>query len=262
MARKQEEHDPTLGPQVQAVHIGGESILDRLVPHMKKIVVIVIGGTVVLSIFFGLRWWKHRKAEKATGTLAHALERGQVMVIPGYEPDPVDPASGSPAKDLPETYGSYAKRAEDTLAGLKKAGQVRGAASLYEAQLLVQTGKLDDALAIYKRVGAGASTDAAVAREGVGVVLETKASTSKDPAEHKRLMEEALAAYRAVQPDDKGPRRDYSLYHEGRVLQEMGNSAEAIAALQKALVVMPDTQLKPLIEQRLATLGAGETLTP
>jgi tetratricopeptide (TPR) repeat protein len=258
MARKQEEHDPTLGPQVQAVHIGGESILDRLVPHMKKIVVIVIGGTVVLSIFFGLRWWKHRKAEKATGTLAHALERGQVMVIPGYEPDPVDPKT----KDLPETYGSYAKRAEDTLAGLKKAGQVRGAASLYEAQLLMQTGKLDDALAIYKRVGAGASTDAAVAREGVGVVLETKASTSKDPAEHKRLMEEALAAYRAVQPDDKGPRRDYSLYHEGRVLQEMGNSAEAVAALQKALVVMPDTQLKPLIEQRLASLGAGETVTP
>ena len=259
MARKEEEHDPTLGPQVQAVHIGGESILDRLVPHMKKIVVVVVGGVVVLTIFFGIRWWKHRKAEKATNELAHALERGQVMVIPGYEPDPVDLASGSPAKDLPETYGSYAKRAEDTLAGLKKAGQVRGAASLYEAQLLVQTGKLDDALAIYKRVGTGTSTDAAVAREGVGVVLETKAAASKDAAEHKRLMEEALAAYRAIQPDDKGPRRDYSLYHEGRVLQEMGNSTEAVAALQKALVVMPDTQLKPLIEQRLASLGAGET---
>jgi predicted negative regulator of RcsB-dependent stress response len=48
----------------------------------------------------------------------------------------------------------------------------------------------------------------------------------------------------------------------GRAHVPMGNSAEAIAALQKALVVMPDTQLKPLIEQRLASLGAGETLTP
>lgn len=255
MARKEEEHDPTLGPQVQAVHIGGESILDRIVPHMKKIVVIVVGGTVVLTIFFGVRWWKHRKAEKSTNHLAHALERGQVMVIPGFEPDPIDPRS----KDLPETYGSYAKRAEDTLAGLKKAGQVRGAAALYEAQLLIQTNKLDEALAIYKRVGAGTSSDAAVAREGVGVVLETKAAVTKDAAEHQRLMDEALAAYRAVQTDDKGPRRDYALYHEGRVLESMQKGPEAIAAFQKALTVVPDTQLKPLIEQRLAALGAGET---
>jgi predicted negative regulator of RcsB-dependent stress response len=256
MAKKEEEHDPTLGPAVTPVHIGGESLMDRIIPHMKKIVVIAIGGTVVLTIFFGIRWWKHRKAEKATNQLAHALERGQVMVIPGYEPDPTAPKSST----LPETYGSYAKRAEDTLAGLKKSGEVRGAASLYEAQLLVQTGKLDDALAIYKRVGTGTSTDAVVAREGVGVVLETKAAASKDPAEHKRLMEEALAAYRAVQPDDKGPRRDYSLYHEGRVLESMGKTADAVTALQKALAVVPDTQLKPLIEQRLAALGAGETL--
>jgi len=258
MARKEEEHDPTLGPQVQAVHIGGESILDRLVPHMKKIVVIVVSGTVVLTIFFGIRWWKHRKAEKATNHLAHALERGQVMVIPGFEPDPIDPKS----KDLPETYGSYAKRAEDTLAGLKKSGQVRGAASLYEAQLLIQTNKLDEALAIYKRVGAGTSSDAAVAREGVGVVLETKAAATKDPAEQKRLMDEALAAFRAVQTDDKGPRRDYALYHEGRVLASMQKGAEAIAAFQKALTVVPDTQLKPLIEQQLAALGAPEAPVP
>lgn len=260
MARKKDDeaHDPNLGPQVQAVHIGGESIVDRLVPHMKKIVFILVGGTVVLTLFFGIRWWKHRKAEKATDKLAHALERGQVMVIPGYEPDPADPKS----KDLPETYGSYAKRAEDTLAALKKSGQVRGAAALYEAQLLIQTGKLDDALAIYKKVGAGTSTDAVVAREGVGVVLETKAGAAKDPAEHQRLMDEALAAYRAVQTDDKGPRRDYGLYHEGRVLASMGKNAEAAAALQKALTVVPDTQLKPLIEQRLAELGAGEKVTP
>jgi tetratricopeptide (TPR) repeat protein len=256
MARKKdEEHDPNLGPQIAAVHIGGDSILDRLVPHMKKIVFVIVGGTVVLTIFFGARWWKQRKAEKATDKLAHALERGSVMVIPGFEPDPADPKS----KDMPETYGSYAKRAEDTLAQLKKSGQVRGAASLYEAQLLIQAGKLDDALAIYKKVGAGTSSDAAVAREGVGIVLETKAAAAKDPAEHQRLMDEALAAFRAVQPDDKGPRRDYGLYHEGRVLQGMGKAADAVAVFQKALTVAPDTQLKPLIEERLAALGAPES---
>ncbi len=256
MARKTDdaEHDPTLGPAVQAVHIGGESILDRLIPHMKKVVVVVVGATLLLMVYFGVRWWKHRKAEKATDQLARALERGSVMVIPGYEPDPADPKNA----DAPETYGSYAKRAEDTLVGLKKAGQVRGAASLYEAQLLLQAGKLDEALAIYKRVGAGASSDAAVAREGVGIVLETQAAAAKEQTEQQRLLEQALAAFQAIQPDDKGPRRDYSLYHTARVFEALGKPGDAIAALKKALEVTPDTQLKPLIEERLAALGAGE----
>ncbi len=256
MARdKEPEHDPTLGPAVTPVHIGGDSILDRVIPHMKKIVLVAVGGTVVLAIFFGLRWWKQRNAEQATGKLAHALEIGSTMVIPGYEPDPADPASDP--KQAAETYPSYAKRAEVTLAGLKKAGQVRGAAALYEAQMLVQVGKLDDALAIYKRIGRGTSSDAAVAREGVGVVIEARAATAK-AADRQQLLEDALAAYRAIQPDDKGPRRDYSLYHEARVLESLGKSADAVTALKKALSVMPDSQLKPLIEQRLAALGSGE----
>ncbi len=245
------EHDPSLGPAVKAVHIGGDSILDRLIPHMKKIVVVLLGGTVVLTIFFGVRWWKHRKAEKATGQLAAALETGSKTVIPGYTPDPSD-------ADAPETYPSYAARAEVTLAGLKKAGSVRGAATLYEAQLLVQLGKLDEALAIYRRVGGGRSSDAIIAREGVGVVLETQAAAAQDPATRQRLLEEALAAFRALQPDDAGPRRDYGLYHEARVLEALGKSSDAVAALRKVLSVRPDTQLKPLVEQRLAALGAGE----
>jgi hypothetical protein len=39
----------------------------------------------------------------------------------------------------------------------------------------------------------------------------------------------------------------------------MGKGADAVAVFQKALTVTPDTQLKPLIEERLAALGAGES---
>lgn len=258
MAReKNPEHDPNLGPAVAAVHIGGESILDRLVPHMKKIAIAAVALTVILAGYFGMRWWKHRKAEQATGTLARALEVGARRIEPPEAAPPiVDPAALP--EDKEETFPTYATRAEATLAQLRKAGQVRGAASLYEAQLLVQAGKLDEALAIYRKVGAGKSTDAAIAREGVGVVLETKAGAAKDPAERQKLLDEALAAFRAVQTDDKGPRRDYGLYHEARVLEALGKPADAITALKKAQEVTPDSQLKPLIEQHLATLGAGQ----
>ncbi len=34
------------------VHIGGESIADRILPHLKKIVIGVIVLAVILSIFF------------------------------------------------------------------------------------------------------------------------------------------------------------------------------------------------------------------
>jgi tetratricopeptide (TPR) repeat protein len=254
---KEQEHDPNLGPAVSAVHIGGESILDRIVPHMKKIAVAAVALTVILSVYFGMRWWKYRKAERSTDKLARALEVAERDVVAEITP-PLPPIPGAPEVEKPETFPTYAARAEATLAELRKAGPTRGAASLYEAQLLIQANKLDEALAIYRRVGSGKSTDAAIAREGVGVVLETKAGVAKDPAEHQKLLEEALAAYRAIQTDDKGPRRDYSLYHEARVLEAMGKPAEAIAALKKAQEVTPDSQLKPLIEQHLATLGAGE----
>lgn len=253
MARdKEPEHDPSHGPAVTPVHIGGESILDRIIPHMKKIVVVTVGLTVVLAIFFSVRWWKHRKAEQSTDRLARALELGGTSVLPGVEPD----AEEDPRN--PSSFPSYAKRAEATLAGLQKAGTTRGAAGLYEAQLLLQVGKLDDALAIYKRLAGGTGDESAIAREGVGVVLETRAAAAKEPSEHQKLLEEALAAYRAVQPDDKGPRRDYGLYHEARVLEALGKSADAVTQLKKALSVAPDSQLKPLIEQRLAVLGASE----
>jgi hypothetical protein len=253
-AKKTDEHDPNLGPEVQSVHIGGDSILDRIVPHVKKIVVFAVAVTVILSIYFGMRWWKHRKQSRSTDALARAFEVGEREV--GPEMPILDPTA--PPGDEPRPFATHGERAEATLAALRKVGQTRGAASLYEAQLLMQANKLDEALAIYRRVGAGKSTDAAIAREGVGVVLETKAGAATDAAERQRLLDEALTAYRAIQTDDKGPRRDYSLYHEGRVLEAMGKSVEAIAAFKRLKEVTPDSQLQPLAEQHLAVLGVSE----
>lgn len=245
MARKDADPDPSLGPAVTPVHIGGDSILDRLLPHIKKIAAAAVALVVVIVAVFSYRWYQHAKQEKATTKLVKGLELGDRPVV--AEPKPDD--------DTP-SYKTYAERAEAAAAGVAAAGQARSAAALYEANQLLTAGKLDAALAAFKKVGAGTGDDAVLAREGVGVVLETQAAKTTDAAAKQKLLEEALAAYRAVQPDDKGLRRDFALYHEARVLETMGKPTEAVAPLTKALEVAPDTALKQDIENKLAMLGA------
>ena len=246
MARKDDDApDPSLGPTVTPVHIGGDSIVDRLLPHVKKIAVSAIALVVIISVFYTWRWYQHSKEEKATTALVKGLELGDRPVVAEPTPEDTDPS-----------FKTYGERAEATAAALAKAGQARGAAALFEANQLLVAGKLDAALAAFRKLGTGDGDDAVLAREGVGVVLETQAAAAKDAAAKQQLLDQALAAYRAVQPDDKGLRRDYALFHEARVLTAMGKAAEAAAPLTRALELVPDTALKQDIENQLAVLGA------
>lgn len=255
MARKQEEeHDPTLGPQVTAVHIGGDSILDRLVPHIKKIAVAVGVVLVILTVVFTWRWYKHSKQEDSTRALVKALDVTERPIMSAEIELPPEIAALQPP-----SWGSHAERSEKGLGALGGVGQARGAAALVEASLLVTGNKLDEALAIYRKHAGLKTEDGVIAREGVGVVLETQAAAAKDPAQAQKLKEDALTAFRAMQPDPKGLRRDYALYHEARVLESMQRGPEAIAALQRALTDVPDSALKAQIENRLAMLGGSPT---
>jgi hypothetical protein len=101
-----------------------------------------------------------------------------------------------------------------------------------------------------------------LAREAIGVTLETQAAATKDQAAQRKLLEEALVAFRAVQSDDQGLRRDYALFHEARVLEALGKPAEAVAPLTKALTVAPETSLRRDIENRLVALGAPVPAPP
>lgn len=246
MARKDDDApDPSLGPTVTPVHIGGDSIVDRLLPHVKKIAAAAVALIVIIAAFYSWRWYQHSKEEKATTALVKGLELGDRAIVAEPKPEDTEPS-----------YQTYAERAEATVAALAKAGQARGAAALFEANQLLAAGKLDAALAAFKKLGAGDGDDAVLAREGVGVVLETQAAAATDAAAKQALLEQALTAFRAVQPDDKGLRRDYALYHEARVLTGMGKAGEAAAPLTRALELVPDTALKQDIENQLAALGA------
>jgi tetratricopeptide (TPR) repeat protein len=240
------------------VSIGGDSFADKLLPHVKKI---MAGGAalgVVLIAYFSWDWWKDRKAAASTDELAEAFDLLHRPIdppaptpAPGAEPTP-PPAK--PAGALP-SYPTRTARAEAVVAALGKT-ELDPPGRLLEANLLLQSGKLDQADAVYRTLAGGNALENILAREGLGYVAEAKAAAAKDPAERQRLLEAALKAFRAIQPDDKGPRRDYALYHEARILSLLDQRAEAKAALDKALAVVPDSAIELDIQQRLALLEA------
>ena len=253
MAREKnqpEAHDPTLGPVVSAVHVGGESILDRLLPHAKKFGLALLGAALLVTGIFTYRYVQHGKSERATTRVVKALELAERDVFVD------DPTVPQPAPDA-EVFTSEHERSEAVLAALAKSGPARGAVAMVEAQNLLRDGKLDQALALYRKHTSASGIDGLIAREGVGIVLEAQAAAAKDPAARQKLLEDALAAFQAIQPDDKGPRRDYALYHSARLLEELGKPTEAAAALEQALAAVPDTALEPVIRNRLSALGKG-----
>jgi len=143
------------------------------------------------------------------------------------------------------------------LSAMDKEGAKGG--GVMRAALLVQAGQLDDAVTEYKKHTKGKALDAVLAREGLGIALEMKAEQQKDAAARQKGLEEALAAFQDMQTDDKGPRYAYALYHQGRLLGPMllNRPAEAKAILEKAKqAAAEDAKLGPMIEERLASLGA------
>jgi hypothetical protein len=254
VADKDEKNKPatsaTPGFNPKPVQLGGESIVDRLLPHMKKIVIAILVVAAVLTVIFTVRHFKERGRQKETAKLAKVLELGQREVrAPSPTPDP------TPSPD--PTFGSHKERALAVLSAMEKEG-AKGS-GVMRAALLVQAGQLDDAITEYKKHSKGKSLDAVLAREGQGIALEMKAEQAKDAASRQKGLEEALAAFKEMQQDEKGPRYAYALYHQGRLLGPMllNRPAEAKAMLEKAKQASAeDEKLSAMIEERLASLGA------
>jgi len=258
---KAEQSDPKAGASATSeaartstpVAIGGDSLVDRLLPHVKKIAVGAAAIAVVLTVYFTWSWRQERKAAKATASLSDALALLRRPVVP---PPAKDKEGEAPPPSTEPSFPTYKEKYETTVAALAKTGDAEKPARLLEARLLLSAGKVDEAEAIYKRVSTGTSLDAVLAREGLGYVAEARAAAAKEPAERQRLLEAALAAFRTMQPNDKGPRRDYALYHEARILAQLDKGADARAALEKALELVPDSEIEIDIQQRLAQLDA------
>ncbi len=229
------------------VKIGGESILDRILPHMKKILVAIGVTTVVLTVIFARKWWVERGEQKETLKLAVVLQASDETVRPkGDTLDPKHP-----------TYESVEERANAVLTAA--AAQGVELAPAYLGGMLLDAGKVDEAIAAYKQGIGLPDPDGVLSREGLGLALEQKAVAEKDATAKNRGLEEALQAFEGMQPDPNGPRYAYGQYHVGRILMLLDKKSEAKEAFTKAkeaAKTSPDL-LPRLIDKRLAMLGAS-----
>jgi tetratricopeptide (TPR) repeat protein len=250
--------EPRFDPK--PVQVGGESIADRLLPHLKKIVYAVIAAAVIVGAFSVVVWWRDRKESAKTNELAQVLS---VQARPVHAPEPETPPNAQnpdqkdqkPSAKKDDSFPDDKAKALAVLAALASHGDdVAGAA--FRGSQLILAGKLDDAITAYRAGEHDPGIDGVLAREGLGLALEAKATAEKDATARQKGFEDALAAFRTVQPDDKQAGAGEALYHQGRVLVELGRRDEAKAAFTKAKALAKEGDLSELIDQRLAMLGA------
>lgn len=238
------------------------STMDRVTgalrPHAAKILVLV-GVIAVVSV--GLttwQWWKAKKAEEATALLAHAVALSQVQVT-DVPPEP-NPRLPPDPRDVPTYYKSRADRATAVLAVIGELESDYGSsgaaksANLLAGDALLELDRPAEALERYKAFLQGGNAPEPLelsAKEGVAYALEAIAMAEKDSEASHAGLGKALAAFEAMQTNEDGFGRDESLFHQARILHELGKRDEAIARYEKVLADHPDSPLKPDVEMRL-----------
>ncbi len=244
------DKDPT--PAVKAplvpksVQIGGESLLDRLLPHVKKIAVSIVVITLIVGVVVLVRYFKQKGQAADTEKVAQVLDVAQRPIrAPEDKPDPKNPSFANGKERSATALDTMTK--EDT----------SGAMPAYRAGLLYDTGKFDDAIAAYKQCTTTVGVDGVVCREGIGLATEAKAAAEKDAKAQQAGYEAALTAFKAEQPDDTGPRAGYAHYHQGRILMLLNRKDDAKKEFEKARDLGKDAMdLPELVRKRLAGLGA------
>jgi hypothetical protein len=150
--------DPaTPGFDPKPVTLGGESIVDRLMPYRKKIGLAVLLAFAVWAVIAVVFYIRNNKREKNTAKIAQVLDVASRQVKP---PDPVPtPPDPTDTSKKPITYASNKERAEAVLAEMQKSGAKFSPS--YRASFLVQAGRLDEAIAEYRKAQDGTSLDRA-----------------------------------------------------------------------------------------------------
>ncbi|MBA3539910.1 MAG: hypothetical protein H0T79_09795 [Deltaproteobacteria bacterium] len=213
---------------------------------MKKILIVAVGAAIVLGIVFGARAWKHSKQASETASLAKVLEVAERPVR----------AEGEAVDAKKPSFGTLKERAAAVLDIMTKEG-TDALGHAFKAGLLFDLGKFDEAIAEYRSCETQEGLDGVLCREGLALSLEGKAAANQDSAARQKGFEDALAAFKTMQPEDTGLRAAYAHYHQARLLALLGKRDDAKAAFEKAKELGKDLMdLPELIEKRLATLGA------
>lgn len=241
---------------------GVSRVAAKLKPYAVRIAIVVGIVAIGLVIFSTYRWWHQRKEGRATKLYAQAMETSKREIVAEDAPDPV--ATGDETADREVTYKSIDERNQAVLAILGELSSDYGStgvaaqARLIEGMTLLDSGRYDDAISRLKDYAKSSSPLMLrlIAREGIGYALEGKALAEASPEAREAGLRQALAAFQAIQTKDDGPRRDYSLYHEGRMLATLEEREQAIEVFNKILALEPPSGLADKANKRLALLKA------
>jgi len=200
-------------------------------------------------VIFFIRWIQERKERAETRKLDDILEVAREPIrAKEAKPDPKNPSFADAKERGGAVLAASAKQDTDIAGHAFRGGQ------------LLDAGKIDDAIAEYRKGTGDKTIEGVLSREGLGLALEAKAAAEKDAAARQKGFEDALTAFVAMQPDENGMRRAYALYHQGRMQQLLAKRAEAKALFEKAKEankIIRDSDLDKLLNKRLAALGAS-----
>jgi predicted negative regulator of RcsB-dependent stress response len=208
------------------------------------IALLVIGGGVVLA---NRNVAGDAEAARTLQAATAAIVRGQV--VPPEEQERIGDAIKQYRLPIFTTEEERAEAIATAMAQAKSSGRkkVEQDATLVAAAQAVQAGDFDAALADYELFLADTNSDHPLrflALEGKGNALEAKGE-----------LEAALASFQAIAPYPSDYYRPMALYHQGRVLEALERSDEALAIYKQYLDEFPREELAtPLVRERLEAL--------
>ena len=255
-----------------------EKLGKALEPHLKTIVMVTIAAVALSAVVVGYGWYSESQEAKATVLYQKALVAANTAIVPPLPAAEDDTGDGGDDAATPEAttatdedgdgildeFPSAEARANavieylDQLKSSYGSTKVAAEARLLHATQLYAVGRYDDAEAMFRAYLGDVDSDEMrrVARERLGFAQEARALAGDGSAKEQGLRA-ALETFRTIQDDDEGPGRDRALYHEGRLLSALGDRDNAVAALQKALDIAPQSDMRYEINMRLVQLGAG-----
>jgi tetratricopeptide (TPR) repeat protein len=262
----------TAVPETDEFISGMDRILGALKPHAARLVVFFGVILVTYAAFATWHWWQDQKDAAATEYYARALVISQRPVKSAADEEDAAGEKGKKRpqvppdpRSIPAEFASVGARSRAVLVALEELAAEYGDTEvgrqglLLQGEALLDLGRHDDAAARYREYASGGGPEELVlsAREGIGYALEAKAVAQKDAKARQAGLEQALKAFQDMQPQGEGQRRDEALYHQARILEQLGRRDDARKTLQQILDQHQESPLKRDVETRLTALSAS-----
>ncbi len=234
---------------------------EALLPHASRIGIGLLAAVVVMIGFWVGASLRDRGREDATELFGRAVKTYEADLLPAEQPkdqkdqpkDQKDVAKDEESSDDVKRFKTADERAQAVIAMLDEIrakhrfARAAKEAELFKAGVLYDQGKFAEAEAAYRKFLDEAPADhamRAIAREGVGLALESE-----------NKLDAALDEYKQMEPKTGDFFRDRVLLDEARVLTKKGDKAGAEKTLKDILAKSPTTSLREEIQSRLTELG-------